>query len=77
MLYIENSKDAIRKLLEVISEVGKGYKINTQKSVAFLYTKRSEREIKERIPFTITSKIKYQRINVRRQKICTPKTIRC
>ena len=60
ILYIENRKDATRKLLELINESGKvsGYKINTQKSVAFLYTnnKRSEREIQERIPFTITSK---------------------
>ena len=50
----------LRKLLELISEFGKvaGYKINTQKSLAFLYTnnKRSEREIKETIPFTIISK---------------------
>ena len=40
MLYIENSKDRIRKLLELISEFSKaaGYKINTQKSLAFLYT---------------------------------------
>ena len=40
LLYIENSKDAIRKLLELISEFGKvtGYKINTQKSLVFLYT---------------------------------------
>ena len=40
ILYIENSKDSIRKLLELISEFGKGagYKINTQKSLAFLYT---------------------------------------
>ena len=55
MLYIE--KDATRKLLELINEFGKvaGYKINTQKFFAFLYTnnKRSEREIKETIPFTI------------------------
>ena len=57
ILYIENTKDAIRKLLEVINESGKlaGYKINTQKSLAFLYTnnERSEREIKETIPFII------------------------
>ena len=57
---IENPKDAIRKLLELINEFGKvaGYKINTQKSLAFLYTndERSERKIKETIPFTITSK---------------------
>ena len=60
ILYIENPKDATRKLLELINESGKvsGYKINTQKSVAFLYTnnERSEREVKETIPFTIASK---------------------
>ena len=54
ILYIENPKDTIRKLLELINEFGKvaGYKINAQKSVAFLYTnnERSEREIKETIP---------------------------
>ena len=48
-LYIENPKDSIKKLLELINEFGKvaGYQINTQKSVAFLYTsnERSEREI--------------------------------
>ena len=67
--YIENPKDATRKLLELISEFSKvaGYKINTQKSVVFLYTnhKISEREIKETIPFTIASKrIKYLGINL-------------
>ena len=60
ILYIENPKDATRKLLELINEFGKvaGYKINTQKSLAFLYTsnERSEREIKETIPFTISTK---------------------
>ena len=49
------------KLLELISEFSKvaGYKINTQKSLAFLYTnnEKSEREIKELIPFTIATKI--------------------
>ena len=49
--YTENPKDTIRKLLELISEFSKvtGYKINTQKSRAFLYTnnEKSEREIKE------------------------------
>ena len=58
ILYIGNPKDATRKLLEVINESGKvaGYKINTQKSVAFLYTnnERSEREIKETMSFTIS-----------------------
>ena len=57
ILYIENPKDSIRKLLELISEFSKlvGYKINTQKSLAFLYTnnEKSEREIKESIRFTI------------------------
>ena len=38
ILYIENPKDAVRKLLELINEFGKvaGYKINAQKSLAFL-----------------------------------------
>ena len=60
ILYIENVKDSIRKLLELISELSKvaGYKINTQKSLAFLYTnnEKLEREIKESIPFTIATK---------------------
>ena len=82
-LYIEDPKAATRKLLVLISELGKvaGSKINTQKSVAFLYinNKRSEREIQEVILFTIASKrINYLGINLpRRQKACTPKTIRC
>ena len=57
MLFIENPKDSIRKLLELTSEFNKvaGYKINTQKSLTFLYTKnkKSEREIKEATPFII------------------------
>ena len=69
MLYIENPKDTTRKLLGLINEFSKvaGYQINTQKSLAFLYTnnKRSEREIKETIPFTIALKrIKYLGINL-------------
>ena len=60
ILYIENPKDSIRKLLELISEFSKvaGYKINTQKSLAFLYTnsEKSEREIRESIPLTIATK---------------------
>ena len=60
ILYIENPKDTSRTLLELISEYGKdaGYKINTQKSLAFLYTnnEKTEREIKEIIPFTISTK---------------------
>ena len=69
ILYIENPKDSIRKLLELISEFSKvaGHKINTQKSLALLYTnnEKSEREIKESIPFTIaTKRIKYLGINL-------------
>ena len=60
MLYIENLKTATRKLLELINEFGKvaGYKINAQKSLAFLYTndEKSERRIKETLPFTIANK---------------------
>ena len=64
ILYIENPKDSARKLLELINEYSKftGYKINTQKSLAFLYTnnEKTEREIKETITFTIAKKrIKY------------------
>ena len=69
ILYIENSKDSIRKLLELIREFSKvaGYKINTQKSRVLLYTnnEKSERKIKESIPFTIaTKRIKYLGINL-------------
>ena len=69
ILYIENPKDSIRKLLELISEFSKvaGYKTNTQKSFAFLYTnnEKSQKEIKESIPFTIATKIiKYLGINL-------------
>ena len=72
ILYIENPKDGIRKLLELISEFCKvaGYKINTQKSLAFLYTnnEKSEREIKELISFTIaTKRIKYLGINLTKE----------
>ena len=60
ILYIENPKDSIQKLVELISEFSKvaGYKINTQKSLAFVYTNsgKSKREIKESIPFTIAMK---------------------
>ena len=61
---IENPEDSTRKLLEWINEYSKvaGYKINSQKSLAFLYTnnEKIEREIKETIPFTIaTKRIKY------------------
>ena len=60
IFYIENSKDSTRKLLELINEYSKvsGYKINIQKSFAFLYThkEKTEREIKETIPFIIATK---------------------
>ena len=63
ILYIQNPKDATRKLLELINEFGRvaRYRINTQKSLAFLYTndEKSEREIKETLPFTtVTKRIK-------------------
>ena len=54
IFYIENTKDSTRKLLELISDYSKvaGYKINTQKPLALLYTndEKTEREIKETIP---------------------------
>ena len=60
ILSIENPKDATRKLLELINDFGKvaGYKINAQKSLAFLYTneEKSERKIKETLAFTIATK---------------------
>ena len=60
ILYIENPKDATRKLLELINEIGKvaGYKINALKSLAFLYTndEKSERVIKETLSFTTATK---------------------
>ena len=78
ILYIENPKDSIKKLLELISEFSKvvGYKINTQKSLAFLYTnnEKSEREIKESIPFIIaTKRIMYLGINLPKEtkELCT------
>ena len=69
ILCIENPKDATRNLLELINEYSKvaGYKVNTHKSLAILYTnnEKSEREIKETIPLTIAIKrIKYLGINL-------------
>ena len=68
-LYIENPKDYTRKLLDLINEYSNvaGYKINIQKTLAFLYTnnQKTEREIKETIPFTIaTKRIKFLGINL-------------
>ena len=69
IIYIENPKDTTRKLLELINEYSKvlEYKIDTQKSLAFQYItmKKTEREIKETVPFTIAMKrIKYLGINL-------------
>ena len=74
ILYMENPKDSIRKLLKLMSEFSKaaGYKISTQKSLAFLYTnnEKSERGIKKPIPFTIvTKRIKYLGINLPKETI--------
>ena len=68
-LFVESPKDATKKLLELINEFGKvvGYKINAHKSLAFLCTddEKSEREVKETLPFTIaTKRIKYLGINL-------------
>ena len=69
ILYIENPKDATRKLLELINEFSKvaGHKINAQKSLVFLYTndEKSESEIKKTLPFTTaTKRMKYPGINL-------------
>src|SRR5574340_297414 len=69
ILYMQNPKESTRKLLELIKYYSKvaGYKINTQKSLAFLYTnnEKTERKIKETIPFTIaTKRIKQLGINL-------------
>ena len=60
ILYLENSKEATKKLVEHFSDFSKfaEYKFYIQKSVALIYAKNklSEREIKETIPFTIASK---------------------
>ena len=74
IVFTENPRDSIRKLLELISEFSKvaGYKINMQKSLAFLYTnnEKSESEIKESIPFTIaTKRIKYLGIYLPKETI--------
>ena len=72
ILYTEDSKESTRKQLVLINEFGGfvGYKINTQKSLAFLYTnnERSEREIKETVPFTSgTKRIKCLGINLHKK----------
>ena len=72
ILYIENPKDFTPRLLELIQKFSNvaGYKINTQKSVKFLYTNNEteEREIKESIPFTIAPKsVGYLGINLTKE----------
>ena len=72
IVYIENPMDSTKKLLDLINEFGKtaGYKVNIQKSKAFLYTNNeiSETEIRKNIPFDIaTRKIKYLGINITKE----------
>ena len=82
IMYIENPKDSSNKLLELINESRKvaGYKMNIQKSVAFLYANNvlTDREIKKNMLFTIASKrIKHLGINLaKNMKTCTQKIIR-
>ena len=71
ILYVENTKDSTPKLLELIQQFSyvAGYKINAQKSVAFLYNNNEteKREIRELIPFTIAPKtLRYLGINLTR-----------
>ena len=80
IVYMENPIDSTKNLLDLINEFGKtaGYKVNTQKSKAFLYTNNetSETEIRKKIPFDIARrKIKYLGINLTKEvKTCTQKT---
>uniref|UniRef100_A0A9L0SAU0 RNA-directed DNA polymerase n=1 Tax=Equus caballus TaxID=9796 RepID=A0A9L0SAU0_HORSE len=72
ILYIENPKESIGKLLEIMNKYSKvaGYKISLQKSVALLYSnnKLTERDLKNTILFTITTKrIKYLGINLTKE----------
>ena len=72
IVYMENPIDSTKKLLDLINEIGKtaGYKANTQKSKAFLYTSNeiSETEIRKKVPFTIaTRKIKYLGTNLTKE----------
>nr|KAF6403608.1 hypothetical protein HJG59_010025 [Molossus molossus] len=72
ILYIENPKDSIKNLLDLINEFGKvaGYKINVKKSTAFLYTNDElrERETEKTIPFTIVAKkLRYLGINLTKE----------
>nr|KAF6501009.1 hypothetical protein HJG59_008006 [Molossus molossus] len=69
ILYVENPKDSIINLLDLINDLGRvaGYKINVKKSMAFLYTndELTERETKKTIPFTnAAKKLRYLGINL-------------
>ena len=63
IVYLSDPKNSTRELLQLINKFSKvaGYKINSNKSVAFLYSKEKhvEKEIRERIPFTIVTNMKY------------------
>ena len=65
IVHMENPIDSAKKLLELINEFGitAGYKVNIQKSKAFLYTNNeaSEAEIRKKIPFDIATKNKIPR----------------
>ena len=80
IVYTENPIDSTKKLLDLINEFSKtaGYKVNTQKSKAFLDTNNEtpETEIRKKIPFDIaTRKINYLGINLNKEvKTCTQKT---
>ena len=81
ILYKENPKENIKKLLELINDFSKvaGCRVNTQKSLTFLYTnnEKTAREIKEYNPFPIaTKRIKYLGINLPKISFCTQKIIK-
>ena len=70
--YISNPKNSTKELLQLINTFSNvaGYKINSKKSVALLYTddKWAEKEIRETSPFTIaTNSIKYLRVTLTKQ----------
>ena len=72
IVYISDPKNSTRELLQLINNFSKvaGYKINSNKSVAFLYTKdkQAEKEIRETTPFTIaTNNIKYLGVTLTKQ----------
>ena len=82
IVYIENPMESTKNLLDLVNEFGKttGYKVNTQKSKAFLYTNNetSKAQIRgKKNPFDIvTRKIKYLGINLTKEiKACTQNTI--